>query len=93
MAGMDVDRLSKERLKSKKAQGGSTTVKGDGTDFAATEREKLGSVGGKLGTGDADMPKQQPGEDFKAFGERMRQFRERKRATMDQAGSALANRR
>lgn len=99
MADMDVKAISRERLKSKKPerQASATTVKGAGTDFAATEREKLGTLAGKgLGKSEtgAGMPKQEAGEDAGAYGERLRKWREgRKGVTMDHAGSALANKR
>jgi hypothetical protein len=93
VAEIDVAKASRDRLR-KKTESGTSSVKGDGTDFAATERAKLGSLAGKSlpkGGGD-DMPKQTPGEDASAFGARLSAWRRRKQAgiTMDHAAGALA---
>jgi hypothetical protein len=94
MAEIDVARASRNRLQ-KKTESGTSSVKGDGTDFAATEREKLTSGLGSGKTakgGGSDMPKQNPGEDAGAFGARVAAWRRRKEAgiTMDHAAGALA---
>jgi len=92
----DVGVKSRERLKSKKEQGGSATVTAESTDTSATERERLtsGLGSGRAAKGGGDnMPKQEPGEAPAAFGARVAAWRRRKEAgvTMDNAAGALAN--
>ena len=93
-----VARADANRRRSKNDEGGSSSIKADKTEMTETEKENLGSVAGKnLGAKEASSegaPKQEPGESLGSFGERMRQYRERqknkKSATMDQAGAALS---
>lgn len=75
---IDTATASRERLRAKKAGGGVQTTKGGTADTSATDREDLSDdlgSGKAARGGGAGMPKQEPGEDPAAYGERLRRWR------------------
>lgn len=96
MADMDVARASRDRLR-KRQETGTQTVKGDGSDTSATEREKFTSGLGSGKTskgGGSDMPKQSDYPSFEAYTAAVGAWRRKKTsgATMNDAGAALSKR-
>jgi hypothetical protein len=88
---IDIEYASRLRMGAKK-EGGSSTVKGSGADFGATEREKLSSglgTGKTAKGGGSGMPKQSDYATTAAWSEAMRKWREGQR-TQSAQKKALA---
>lgn len=60
---------------------------------AASMGTTAGKGLGARGSADADMPKQKPGESVSDFGERLRVYREKRRAAKDDGAQKAALRR
>jgi len=83
--GMNVRDADRERRRSKAAQGGAVTVKGEAAGNTGTSATDRAASQAALGTGAAGkqeksvsaIPKQEAGEDMKSYMERVRKAREK----------------